>query len=88
MVPDAPGPAAAATKRAAREKLDEQDRLKYRKRMLELRLEGVKYSRAAIDIEIQFREKKHDRHHTTRIRELAPNPITKENPTPPKDYIR
>jgi len=69
------GPAAAKARRAGRARENDEDRPKYQKPMLELRKEGVKYGQAAFVIEREFREKKGDRHHATRIRELAPNPI-------------
>ncbi len=80
--------AAAKTKRDNRPKLDAEDRPKYRKRMLKLRKEGVKYGQAAFIIETEFRKKKRDRHHAKRIRELAPNPIPLKDSIPPKDYVR
>ena len=79
---------AAPKIRAKRKRLDDEDRPKYRKRMLELRTNGVKYGVAAYCIEREFRQKPHDRHHAKRIRELAPNPVPRKDSTPPKDYIR
>ncbi len=68
---------------------DDQDRPRYRKRMLELRENDVGYTKAADIIEDEIRQKDGaPRHNARRIRELAPDPITKQNPTPPKDYGR
>ena len=83
------GPAAAAARRAKREQHDREDGPTYQKRMLELRLEGIKYGHASDIMQDEFRQKDGaKRHNARRIRELAPNPITKQKPTPPKDYGR
>ena len=83
------GPAAAKARRKKREQHDREDGPKYRKRMSELLSEGIRYGHAADIMQDEFRKKNGaKRHNARRIRELAPNPITKQKPTPPKDYGR
>ena len=81
-------PKAAIARAAKRKKLADQDRPPYQERMLKLRLDGIGYELASNIMQGEFRKKKKDRHYASRIRELAPDPMKKKNPTPPKDYVR